>query len=89
MRLQPRATSDLSACLPTPCSFGWTEWTDEALFWRRPRLHAWYELMQYERGAQEVKEAVSSRLAEIVVDWSQLELEVPTARLRTFPKHTL
>ena len=27
-----------------PTHFGWTEWTDEALFWRRPRLHAWAEL---------------------------------------------
>ena len=28
-----------------PQHFGWTEWTDEALFWRRPRLHAWWELI--------------------------------------------
>ena len=34
-----------------PSHFGWEEWTDEALFYKRPRLHAWFELLRTETGA--------------------------------------
>ena len=47
-----------------PVHFGWTEWTDEALFWRRPRLHAWFELMQYERPCKEAQRSIAARLEE-------------------------
>ena len=68
--------------------FGWEPWTDEALFYRRPRLHAWYELMKYEDAARQVEEAVASRLEEVVTDWSELAVDVPTSRVRKFPAHT-
>ena len=93
------AGSDLSAAdavlfpsialceLTLPVHFGWTEWTDEALFWRRPRLHAWWELLQYESACKAAKRIIRSRLEEI--DFSALAMDVPTSQLRTFPKHTM
>lgn len=70
-----------------PQYYGWTEWTDEALFWRRPRLHAWYELILYERAARDAKQQVEARLEE--VDFTTLAMDVPTSQIRTFPKHAL
>ena len=70
-----------------PEHFGWTEWTDEALFWRRPRLHAWYEVILYERAARQAEQQIAARLEE--VDFSVLAMDIPTAHLRTFPKHAL
>ena len=75
--------------LTLPVHFGWTEWTDEAIFWRRPRLDAWYELMKYEKAAKAVEAAITSKLEEEIVDWGELALDVPTSHLRTFPKHAL
>ena len=72
-----------------PTHFGWTEWTDEALFWRRPRLHAFFELMKYETPAREVEREVADRIAALEVDWEQLAFEVPTSSLRKYPKHAL
>jgi len=76
------------ACeLTLPVHFGWTEWTDEALFYRRPRLHAWRELMAYERAARTVEDQIAARLAEL--DLSAFAFEVPTSKIRTFPLHAL
>lgn len=72
--------------LTLPNYFGWTEWTDEALFWRRPRLHAWFELFMYERAAKNCEMQLSARLGEL--DLAALAMDVPTSKLRTFPKHT-
>lgn len=68
--------------------FGWTPWTSEALFYRRPRLHAWFELMKYEAAAVEVEEAVEAKLQALQVNWEAVAMEVPTSRIRTFPSHT-
>ena len=57
------------------------------LFWRRPRLHAWWELMRYERAAKEAEVSVAAMLE--AVDFSSIALDVPTSQLRTFPKHAL
>mgnify|MGYP006105463611 CR=1 FL=1 len=66
--------------------FGWTPWTDEAMFYRRPRLHAWRELMQYEQAAVQVEEQLANKLK--ALNWDDLAVEVPTSRLRKFPSHT-
>ena len=68
--------------------FGWTEWTEEALFYRRPRLHAWWELMHYEDAAVRVEELVTSKLQDMSIDWDQIAFDVPTSRIRKFPAHT-
>lgn len=67
-----------------PSHFGWTEWTDEALFYRRPRLHAWWELMLYESSAQEVTDDIRAHVEGLSISWG---VEVPTSGLRDFPKH--
>jgi len=72
-----------------PTHFGWTEWTEEAIFWKRPRLHAWYELMMYEEEARAAERQVAAALDALQVDWEQVAVEVPTARLRSFPKHAI
>ena len=69
--------------------FGWTPWTSEALFYRRPRLHAWFELMKYEAAAVEVEEAVGAQLQALQVNWEAVAMEVSTSRIRTFPRHTI
>ena len=75
--------------LVLPTRFGWTEWTDEALFWKRPRLHAWFELMKYERGASEAQANVSGGLEALGVEWDQVGVDAPTSRLRVLPRHAL
>jgi hypothetical protein len=72
--------------LTLPEHFGWTEWTNEALFYRRPRLHAWYELLSYERPVRDAAELVATRVAKL--DLAAVGVEVPTAKQRVFPKHT-
>jgi len=72
-----------------PTHFGWEEWTEEAIFWRRPRLHAWFELIQYEPVARQAKQKVATALDALQVDWAQIAMEVPTARVRTFARHAL
>jgi len=72
-----------------PIHFGWTPWTNEAIFWRRPRLHAWREMMDYETSAREAAESVAALLAEEDLDWSAVRVDVPTSKLRTFPRHAL
>ena len=63
-----------------PTFFGWTEWTEEALWWRRPRLHAWYELIQYERPAKVAWRTLVARLEGL--DLEALAVDVPTSGLR-------
>ena len=70
----------LSSTLPE--HFGWYDFTTEALFWKRPRLHAWYELCNYEQPFRDA----ASRIEAVVKDidyWSAIELDVPTNSLRT------
>jgi len=77
----------VALCAQTlPRYFGWSDWTAEALFWKRPRLHAWWELMSYERPCATTKKIIVARLEEI--DFSALAIDVPTSRIRTLPKHT-
>ena len=66
---------------------GWEEWSNEALFWRRPRLHAWWELINYERACRTAKQQITARLSEL--DLARVAVDVPTSALRTFPKHAL
>ena len=72
-----------------PQHFGWTEYTDEALFWRRPRLHAYFTLMKYEAPAQQVERDLAEKLAELELPWDKMALAVPTSQLRKYPRHTL
>eukprot|EP00962_Isochrysis_galbana_P037091 scaffold12924_cov125-Isochrysis_galbana.AAC.10 len=67
-----------------PQHYGWTEWTSEALFYKRPRLHAWYELMGYERRmpASAAEESVRSLVSELSFEWAQ---PVPTLSHRGVP----
>ena len=69
-----------------PQYFGWTEWTDEAMFFRRPRLHAWWELISYEKAARQAVERVSERLE--AIDWQAVAIDCPTSKIRDFPKHS-
>ena len=77
-----------AACFPSfalfeqtlPQFFGWEEWTEEAIWWKRPRLHAWYELMGYERAAREAQRTIEAGIAG--VDMTALSVDVPTSRLR-------
>lgn len=70
-----------------PEHFGWEEWTEESLFWRRPRLHAFFELMKYEKPCKEIESELITRLAALEVPWTEVGIDVPTAQLRKFPKH--
>ena len=70
-----------------PVHFGWEAWSDEALFWRRPRLHAFFELIKYEPVAREVERSVIARLNDLDVDWSSIAVEVPTSNLRKIPRN--
>ena len=72
-----------------PQHFGWTEYTDEALFWRRPRLHAYFALMKYEAPAKQVERELTERIMALELPWDEMAFEVPTSQLRKFPKHTL
>ena len=72
--------------LSLPKYFGWEEWTNEALFYRRPRLHAWYELFNYERAAKTDRKALVQGVGEM--DLLALAVEAPTSAKRTFPRHT-
>ena len=63
-----------------PLYFGWEEWTEEAIWWKRPRLHAWYELMSYERAAREAQRTIEEGIAGI--DMTALSVDVPTSTLR-------
>lgn len=65
-----------------PVHFGWTEWTDEALFYKRPRLHAWYELMRYEPGVAGVAAELRAQLDALGVDWAAVAQDVPTHAAR-------
>ena len=50
-----------------PQHFGWKAWSEEALFWKRPRLHAFFELMKYEPAAQEVEKTLAEKIAALEV----------------------
>ena len=43
--------------------------------------------MQYEAGAELVRERVAEALDCMQIDWQRVALEVPTSRERTIPKH--
>lgn len=68
-----------------PQHYGWTEWTSEALFYHRPRLHAWYELMGYERSvpASAAEESVRELVSQMSFEWAQ---PVPTRVHRGVPE---
>mmetsp|Transcript_12370 Transcript_12370/g.28221 ORF Transcript_12370/g.28221 Transcript_12370/m.28221 type:complete len:110 (-) Transcript_12370:470-799(-) len=90
------ATLFPSMCLlhcTLPAHYGWTEWTEEAIFWKRPRLHAWFELMQYDRAARKAQGLVEAAVEEMQIDWDRIAIPVPTARLRsqerTYASHAL
>ena len=70
----------LSSTLPE--HFGWYEFTTEALFWKRPRLHAWFELCNYERPFREAASHIEAVVKDIDY-WSTIEMDVPTNNLRT------
>mmetsp|Transcript_18479 Transcript_18479/g.46280 ORF Transcript_18479/g.46280 Transcript_18479/m.46280 type:complete len:204 (-) Transcript_18479:386-997(-) len=72
-----------------PTHFGWSEWTEEAIFWKRPRLHAWFELMLYEPAARKAERKVAIALSRLRVDWDQIAAPIPTASFRTFARHAL
>lgn len=67
-----------------PAHFGWEDWTSEALFYKRPRLHAWFELMGYEKRmpAAAVQEQVDKLVSELSFEWAQ---PVPTLSYRGVP----
>ena len=67
----------LDATLPK--HFGWTEWTEEALFYQRPRLHAWWEMMLYEPEAVRVAQLVRDDVDALAITWG---VDVPTAKAR-------
>jgi len=71
-----------SAALPV--HYGWKEWTSEALFYRRPQLHAWFELMAYQKKikAPTVEEQVRALVSELSFEWAQ---PVPTLAYRGVP----
>jgi len=78
-----------SFCLLThtlPTHFGWTEWTDEAIFYKRPRLHAWWELMQYKPPARKLAERIRQDVDALQIRWG---VPVPTLARRTLPKHAV
>jgi hypothetical protein len=67
-----------------PQHYGWADWTSEALFYKRPRLHAWYELMGYERRipASAAEERVRELVSELSFEWA---VPVPTRSHRGVP----
>mmetsp|Transcript_45377 Transcript_45377/g.146077 ORF Transcript_45377/g.146077 Transcript_45377/m.146077 type:complete len:178 (+) Transcript_45377:1230-1763(+) len=64
-----------------PSHFGWEEWTDEALFYRRPRLHAWFELLRTETGIPvgDVERRVRGATSQLSFEWAT---PVPTRSRR-------
>ena len=72
--------------LVLPAHYGWQEWTDEALFWKRPRLHAWFELMGRELGAASACAIVAEAVSQQSFEWA---VETPTNGCRTIPAHAL
>ncbi len=72
--------------LVLPAHYGWQEWTDEALFWKRPRLHAWFELMGRELGAASACAIVAEAVSQQSFEWA---VETPTYGCRTIPAHAL
>ena len=83
------ATCD-AQCFPTFCvlswtlprHFGWTGYTTEALFWKRPRLHAWFELCSYEAPCSNAAARIEDAL-EAIEYWPEISIDVPTNRLRS------
>ena len=69
--------------LTLPAHFGWEEWTTEALFYKRPKLHAWFEVMRYETPAAAAEQQVAAWLARQGVDWQRLALDCPTRKRRS------
>ena len=74
--------------LTLPDHFGWEPWTEESMFYRRPRLHAWYELISYEKACREAEKQIRAKLEE-VADLAKIAVDVPTSKLRDFPKHAM
>lgn len=73
-----------------PQHFGWSEWTPEAIFYKRPRVHAWMtmlELLPDTKVWEEAREAVTARLAGLELNWTALAMDVPTLKLRKIPAH--
>lgn len=76
-------------CYPTFCllswtlpkHFGWYEYTTDALFWKRPRLHSWFELCSYETPCAQAAARIEEALQAIDY-WPSISVDVPTNKLR-------
>ena len=76
-------------CFPTFCllswalprHFGWEEYTTDALFWKRPRLHAWFDLCSYEKPCRDAAAKIEREL-EAIEYWPEISVDVPTNKLR-------
>ena len=83
-------------CFPTFCllswvlprHFGWTEYTTDALFWKRPRLHAWFELCSYEQPCCDAAAKIKGAL-EAIEYWPAISVDVPTNTLRKLARKDL
>ena len=83
-------------CFPTFCllswalprHFGWTEYTMDALFWKRPRLHAWFDLCTYEEPCREAAANIEREL-EAIEYWPEISVDVPTNKLRRLARKDL
>ena len=69
-----------------PAHYGWKEWSDEAIFYKRPRLHAWFELMNLDAAGARTAAAIQADVESL--DWSWAA-PVPTFETRTIPKHAV
>ena len=61
--------------------FGWYEYTTDALFWKRPRLHSWFELCSYETPCVQAAARIEEALQAIDY-WPSISVDVPTNKLR-------
>ena len=83
-------------CFPTFCllswalprHFGWTEYTTDALFWKRPRLHAWFDLCGYEEPCCDAAAKIEREL-EAIEYWPEISVDVPTNTLRRLARKDL
>ena len=57
------------------------EYTTDALFWKRPRLHSWFELCSYETPCAQAAARIEEALQAIDY-WPSISVDVPTNKLR-------
>lgn len=83
-------------CFPTFCllswalprHFGWEEYTTDALFWKRPRLHAWFDLCSYEEPCRDAAAKIEREL-EAIEYWPEISVDVPTNKQRKLARKDL